>query len=104
MLDEAVEVVSDGGYSHNAEGGQEEFPDDFHAKGHAVVLGKVDIAPIRYSDTLMPIHVGLDPHLDNLVDETHREYGGTCNPPFCPDTACHAHFFPLCLASMLKVA
>ena len=76
MLDEAVEVVSDGGYSHNAEGGQEEFPDDFHAKGHAVVLCKEDIAPIRYSDTLMPIHTGLDPNLDELVDEKYGEDGG----------------------------
>ena len=104
MLDEAVEVVSNGGHGSNAEGGQEQLPDDFHSKGHAVVLGKVDVAPIGHPDALMPVHVGLDPHLYNLVNKEHREDCSACNPPFCPETARHAHFFPLCLASMLKVA
>ena len=36
-------------------------------RSHATILSKVDVEPICDSDALVPVHVSLNPNLDNLV-------------------------------------
>ena len=54
-------------YRNNTEQGEKQFGEYFHTESHATILSKVDVEPICDSDALVPVHVSLNPNLDNLV-------------------------------------
>ena len=62
----------DGDGGNDTESGEEELVEDFHAECHTVVFGEVNIEPVGDFNAFVPIHVGLHPNFDDLVDD---EYG-----------------------------
>ena len=72
LLDVLHQEPGDGDGGNDTEPGEEELVEYFHAECHTVVFGEVDVEPVGDFDAFVPIHIGLHPNLDNLVDD---EYG-----------------------------
>ena len=47
---------------------QEQLVENLHAEGHAVIFCEIDVKPVCNTDTFVPIHAGLYPNFDDLVD------------------------------------
>lgn len=77
-----VQEPSDDRHCHQPEDGEKKFPDDFHAEGHPHVFGKENIKPICHPYAFVPIHVGLDPYLDDLVYNQYGQYNEPGDPAF----------------------
>jgi hypothetical protein len=72
-----------GNSSNDAESGQEELVEKFHTECHPVVFGEIDVEPVGDFDTFVPIHMGLHPNLDDLVDDEHTYYDECRELSFC---------------------
>lgn len=94
LLHELVQKPANDRDCSNAEQGQEQFGEYFHTESHTTILGKVYIEPIRNPDTLMPVHVGLYPNLDNLVYNQYRKYDKAGYPALRKEFT-HFYFLPL---------
>lgn len=61
---------------------QKEFSKYLHSKRHTIIFGKINIKPICNTDTLMPIHMSLDPDFNHLINDQHRKMTSRAICPF----------------------
>ena len=70
-------------HRHQAEEGEEQLAENLHAEGHAHILREEDVAPVGHPDALVPIHVGLHPYLDDLVNDQDGQNDEPGDPALC---------------------
>ena len=100
------DIISQSTDGHHTEERKEQLRTYLHTIRHTVVLDKGNIEPVGHPDTLMQLHVGLHPYLNELVnkedgdDQYHRQ------SPFSHDFLSFIHFFcfSICFDSTLSVA
>ena len=78
-----VEKPANERHRHQAEEGEEQLAENLHAERHAHILREEDVAPVGHADALVPIHVGLHPYLDDLVDDQDGQNDEPGDPALC---------------------